>query len=77
MADLIPYSWYKDSQNRTWLLIAAPIEPYYNEQNHLMFKPTGEVILLELGKNETIRRPYEEIEKYITNGTFKPLNTQQ
>lgn len=75
MENLIPNTWWTDSKNRTWVILSAPLNPFYDEDNILNFKPAGYVLLLEYGKADTIEQPYDLIKDYITQGTFKQVTT--
>ncbi|MGY4385667.1 hypothetical protein ACVWYN_002713 [Pedobacter sp. UYP24] len=58
-------TWFQDSHNRVWVILR--VNPFSTE-------PPKEIDMLELGKSESITRPYREIVDLVANGIFKPIS---
>lgn len=59
--ELKPYTWYYDTEGRTWAILAVLLKDVTNQT----------VWMLQVGKEEPVEHKFHIIEKLILDGKFK------
>lgn len=59
--ELKPYTWYYDTEGRTWVILAVLLKDVTNQK----------VWMLQVGKEEPAEHPFDIVEKLILDQKFK------